>query len=261
MSQAGGSGPRPPASEPRPSAARGIGRSLRLYYGDPARTARMDALNARLCRPGGLVFDIGAHVGDRTASFRRLGLKVVAVEPQPAAMRALRLIHGRDPGVTLVAAALGRAPGLLRLHLNTRNPTVSSVSPDFIARAATAPGWRGERWDAAADRPALTLDALVDRHGLPDFAKIDVEGHEAEVLAGLTRPLPALSFEFTTLHREVALAALDRLLRLGAYRFNISLGERHALEWRGWRRAGDLAAFLRDAPQGVNSGDIHARRA
>ena len=35
-----------------------------------------------------LAFDIGAHVGDRTAAFRRLGARVVAVEPQPAAMRA-----------------------------------------------------------------------------------------------------------------------------------------------------------------------------
>jgi hypothetical protein len=41
----------------------------------------MDRLYSRFVRPGDLVFDIGAHVGDRVASFRRLGAHVVAAEP------------------------------------------------------------------------------------------------------------------------------------------------------------------------------------
>ena len=56
----------------------------------------MDRLYGHFVRPGDLVFDIGAHVGDRVASFRRLGARVVAVEPQPAMVRALRLLYGRD---------------------------------------------------------------------------------------------------------------------------------------------------------------------
>ncbi len=67
----------------------------------------MDALYRRFVRPDDLVFDIGAHVGDRVAAFRRLGARVVALEPQPGPMRALRLLHGRDPGVVLMAAAAG----------------------------------------------------------------------------------------------------------------------------------------------------------
>ena len=92
------------------SAATAIGRSLRIYYGDPARAGALDTLYGPFLRPGDLAFDIGAHVGDRTASFRRLGARVVALEPQPACFRALRLIHGRDADVTLVRAAAGRRP-------------------------------------------------------------------------------------------------------------------------------------------------------
>jgi hypothetical protein len=63
---------------------RGVLRSLRIYYGDGKRRAAMDRLYGEFVRPGDLVFDVGAHVGDRIAAFRRRGARVVAVEPQPA---------------------------------------------------------------------------------------------------------------------------------------------------------------------------------
>ena len=62
----------------------------------PARNAAMDALYGQFLTPGDLAFDIGSHVGDRISSFRRLGARVVALEPQPGPARAIRLIHGRD---------------------------------------------------------------------------------------------------------------------------------------------------------------------
>ena len=81
--------------------ARGIARSLRIYYGDRAHAAAMDRLYGQFVRPGDLVFDVGAHVGDRLASFARLGARVVALEPQPALARVLRLLHGRKPDVAI----------------------------------------------------------------------------------------------------------------------------------------------------------------
>jgi FkbM family methyltransferase len=209
--------------------------------------------------PGGLVFDVGAHVGDRTASFRRLGARVVALEPQPGAARALRLIHGRDPGVTLVEAAVADAEGVTRLHLNLANPTVSTTEVDFIAAASGAPGWQGQVWGGEVAAPTVTLDALVAHHGRPDFVKIDVEGAEDRVLAGLSRPVPSLSFEATTIRRDVALRCLDRLAALGAWSFNASRGETLRLEFDTWLDAPGMRAWLAALPAAANAVDVVAR--
>jgi len=60
----------------------GVLRSVGIYY-RPDRGEALDRMHARFAGRGDLAFDIGSHVGDRIASFRRLGLRVVAVEPQP----------------------------------------------------------------------------------------------------------------------------------------------------------------------------------
>jgi FkbM family methyltransferase len=167
----------------------GVRRSLRLYYGDPARAAAMDRLYRPFVPAGALAFDIGAHIGDRVASFRRLGARVVAVEPQPALHRTLRLLHGRDTGVTLLSAAVGRVPGRATMRINTANPTISTLSDEFIEASRGASGWQGEAWPVSAEVEVTTLDALIAAHGRPAFIKLDIEGFEAEALAGLTRPV------------------------------------------------------------------------
>src|SRR5262245_18105871 len=179
-------------------------RSLEVYYGDATRDAAMDALYARFVKPGDLAFDIGCHVGDRVGSFRRLGARVVALEPQPLVARAIRAIYADDRDVTLVEVACGAQSGALTLRINSANPMVSTASADFVCAADGAGGWEGQVWDSEIEVPCTTLDALVAEHGAPAFTKIDVEGFEDTVLAGLSRSLPALPFAFRPIQPDVA---------------------------------------------------------
>ena len=240
---------------------RGVIKSLRTYYGDRGRKTAMDQLYRGFVRPGDLVFDIGAHVGDRIGSFRRLGARVVALEPQPALGCVLSLLYGRDHSVIIKRAAIGRATGTTSLMINVDNPTISTASKDFMQAADGARGWEGQAWTKTISVPVTTFDALIAEYGVPAFIKIDVEGFEAEALAGLTQPVAALSFEFTTIQREVALACVERCVALGFGRFNAALGESQTLVHSNWRGREDIARWLVELPHSANSGDIYAVRA
>jgi len=240
---------------------RGIVRSLCIYYGARQHGPAMDRLYRQFVRAGDLVFDIGAHVGDRIAAFRRLEARIVAVEPQPALVKTLRLLYGRDPKVSIEAAAVGRHPGSIELSLNLDNPTVSTASTDFIAAATNASGWEGQAWSKRIRVPLTTIDALIARHGMPAFIKIDVEGFEAEALAGLGQPVQALSFEFTLIQRDIARACVERCSALGYARFNATLGESQTFAHSNWIDANAVARWLAELPPDANSGDVYARLA
>jgi FkbM family methyltransferase len=239
---------------------RGIERSLRIYYDDRRDTAAMDALYARFVKPGALVFDIGSHVGDRIAAFRRLGARVVACEPNPSLVPTLRRLYGDDEMVTLEPVAVGAAAGEIEMRINTDNPTVSTVSRDFVKASEGAPGWQGQTWDRSVKVPVTMLDALIARHGVPAFIKIDVEGFEAAALEGLSLPVEALSFEFTTIQRDVAQACLLRCQALGYVRYNAALGESQTLVHDDWQDAKAIGRWLDGLAVEANSGDVYAVR-
>ena len=237
--------------------AAGLARSLVVHYGIPFRARRLARLYAPFLAPGALAFDVGAHAGNRVRAFRRLGARVVAVEPQPDFVRLLEGLYGRDPAVTIVAAAVAAAPGEARLLVSERTPTVTTLSADWARRVAADPSFRGVSWAPGARVPVTTLDALVAAHGRPDFVKLDVEGSEAAALAGLSTAVPALSFEYLAAARDVALACVDRLAALGRYEFNWSAGERQRLARPRWLEPDAIRAVLRGLAAG--SGDVYAR--
>jgi len=160
--------------------------------------------------------------------------------------------------VTVVEAACGDHDGTITLRINSANPTVSTASSAFIGAAEGAGGWEGQVWDHEIAVRCTTLDSLIARHGVPALLKIDVEGFEAHVLAGLTRQVPVISFEFTTIQRDVAEACLALLETLGSYRFNVALGESQRLELDEPASAEAMGGYLRGLPHAANSGDVYA---
>lgn len=238
--------------------AYGLARSAVIYRANPVKLRRARRFYRAIIKPGDLCFDIGAHLGDRADHFLKLGARVVAVEPQPLLFAALRRRFGGDPRVILVPVALGDAQGKAELAIDPMNPTVASLSPDFIAEAGRHEGFRHVRWRERVDVEVTTLDALIAAHGVPAFCKIDVEGYEHAVLDGLSHRLPALSLEYLPGALDPALGALARLNRLGVYRFNHSPGETMRFALPHTLGGAEMTKELKGLPHSAGSGDVYA---
>lgn len=238
----------------------GLLRSLAIYYGQPWKSGRMRAFYGQFIQPGDLCFDIGAHVGNRLRIWRQLGARTVGIEPQPHCMALLRSWYGGDATVQLVEAAVGATPGVQQLHVSPTNLTVSTLSSAWIESVQQDPSFAGVHWNETLPVSVITLDQLIERFGLPAFCKIDVEGYEVEVLAGLSQPIPALSFEYLTAARASAVDCIEQLATLGEYAYNWSVGESHRLQSADWLDQETMAQWLDALPDGAPSGDIYARK-
>lgn len=239
---------------------RALARSITIYYGNPIKQRRLRALYADFIRPGDLCFDVGAHVGNRVAAWRKLKARVVAIEPQPLCMALLRQWYGADPNVTLAEVAVGAEAGEAELKISTSHPSVTSLSQEWIDTVRRDDSFARVRWNESVRVPVTTLDALIERYGEPSFCKIDVEGFESEVLAGLSRPLRALSFEYIGAARSLAVTCLERIAALGEYRFNWSPGEQQRLQSAEWLDYSAMRQMLAELRAEEGSGDIYARR-
>jgi len=132
-------------------------------------------------QPEGFYIDVGgghAVADNVTFHFYLQGWRGIVVEPQESLRALYRRVRPRD---VLIGALAGREEGVLELFEAAGLHGLSTASPVHAAAAERA-GVGGRR----VQKPVTTLAKLCADHAPAkiDVLKIDVEGHEAEVLAG-----------------------------------------------------------------------------
>lgn len=239
--------------------AGGLARSLFIYW-RPGRQRGLMQLYQPFIVPGKPAFDIGAHLGDRSAAFHALGARVVALEPQPVLAKWFKRMV-TTPKITLLPLAAGPQAGVAEIAISTGNPTLSTLANEWREQIGQRnAGFREVRWEQRLSVAVTTLDQLISDYGEPSFIKIDVEGFEAEVLAGLSCPVAALSVEFVSGALEVSHECIRQLSRLGDYRYNAVAGEQRQFRWRDWQSSQAITQWLSDGADGLTSGDLYACR-
>ncbi|GIK78866.1 MAG: hypothetical protein BroJett022_25560 [Actinomycetes bacterium] len=182
-----------------------------------------------------VVVDVGAHKG-QFATFARErfpAAKIVCIEPLPGPREALRSVLDGDGRVRVHdVAASNRTEERVEMHVS-RHDDSSSLQPIGARQIAAFPGT--EESGSTLVR-TVRLDELLDRAELdaPGLLKIDVQGHEYEVLEGASGILAG----FEQVVVEVSFAEL----------------------YEGQRLAGDVTALLHDAGFAL-AGVFNLRRA
>ena len=189
------------------------------------RAHRIQRFLAPVARRHELAFDIGANIGEWSAVLRKLGCRVVAVEPQADCVAEMDRRFAGDAEVVTVQAAVADWIGSGDLRPSTTSSTHASMSAEWRRTAMEKGYMPPEVWLEPIEVPVVTLDSLIERHGLPAYCKIDVEGFEPQALRGLSHRIGGVDFEF---HRELVEAVercVKRLDQLCDYRYRIFVGE------------------------------------
>jgi FkbM family methyltransferase len=237
----------------------GLVRSLAIYHAIPLRQRRLRRLYGQFVTAGDLVFDVGAHAGNRARGFASLGCRVVAVEPQPDFARLLRSLFKGSTQVVIVEAGVAEVLGRGWLSVSDRTPTVTTLQHAWRDARAHDPDFARVRWNRQIEIEIITLDQLIEQFGVPAFVKIDVEGSEPAVLQGLSQTVRALSFEYLPRALAEVELCVTRLMALGPYRFNWSVGESGQLAAGDWLDASELLDALRTPAAQRRPGDVYAR--
>ncbi len=147
----------------------------------------------KLVRPGDMVFDVGAHVGELSVPLARLcgpHGKVIAFEPIAESCAQFRenIQLNECENVTLHASAVGEHTGTVRMNVfpaaysawNSQGRPVYAGA-DGVPAAMSTP----------VNVPCTTLDEFCAAHGISriHFLKVDVEGYERDVFQGAARLL------------------------------------------------------------------------
>ncbi len=171
-------------------------------------------------QPGKIAIDVGAAAGVCTHVLLRLGTPVIAIEANPGSARGLKRLYGKRARVVCAAASSSEGSAILR---------IPAKLPSGSHGIATVEG-RNTLNGAIVDEievPRVTLDGLTSSP--VGFIKIDVEGHEFDVLLGaqaiLHRDRPAILVEAEERHRPGAMQSIRGLLDpLGYHGFMLQDG-------------------------------------
>lgn len=204
-----------------------------------------------------LCFDIGANYGNRTEVFLSLGAKVIAFEPQPHVVEFLKKKFGNS--IIIEQLALGAKEGFAQMYLSDSS-TISSMSKQWIDTVKKT-RFQNSNWNEKIDVNVSTLDIMLEKYGIPNFCKIDVEGFELQVLKGLNTPIQLLSFEFAVPEFTAkAIDCLEYMNKLGVYECNYSHGESMKLGLQKWISIAELTELIQLLPsQSIDGGDIYLR--
>ncbi|MEC9369127.1 MAG: FkbM family methyltransferase [Pseudomonadota bacterium] len=225
---------------------RGISRSLLLFG---TREVEHKIILERVLKPGMTVFVIGAYFG--YYALMDLGLigssgKLVAIEPSPTNVALLKrnLSLNGHKSVPVIETAISDKPGERLFHLS-RQSNLGTFHD-------TGSGVRHLSGESIPVR-TMTVPEIAAQHGAPDLIRMDVEGHEVEVIGGMLEHIrkrklaPMILFE-THLSRyspEHDMAAILKALFDNGYttRYLASSWERGTkiIEARGYKGSAPIA--------------------
>jgi FkbM family methyltransferase len=160
-----------------------------------------------------LIFDVGVCDGADSAYYLSQAERVVGVEASPIACAQVRerfaaeIAEGR---YVLEEVGVAEEPGELSFWVCDDHPHWSSFRREIASR-------QGCRHHEVKVR-TVRFETLVRRHGVPDYCKIDIEGHDVLCLRQLE---PDIAPPYISVEMDHGMDLIDEMIRLDYRDFKV----------------------------------------
>jgi FkbM family methyltransferase len=186
-----------------------------------------------------LIFDIGANRGTFTdvCLSRFTDLEIVTIEPNPELYEWLRNKYEKVNSVIVLPNVVSSVNDTLIDFYLADTDTISTAEMDWIASSRFS---AESSWYGPIQIPSITIDSLVEKYGIPNLIKIDVEGYELEVLKGMTSKQKEICFEWAEEQYEKINQSCEHLKNIGYTEFGYIEGDDYLQkpnEYTSWEQS------------------------
>ena len=198
-----------------------------------------------------LVFDIGANIGNKTEAYLKLNCQVIAVDPDQKNAKILKRRFHNNGNLTVIGKAISSQERVEKLYIHEPGSPLNTLSKKWKNQLEESQetNERGNfDFSQSVEVQTTTLDNLIDLYGLPYYIKIDVEGHELDVIKGLHHQIPLISFEVNLPEfREETLETISLLHNLNNNSvFNYVTDDISGFVLEDWVNADSMLDFVKN---------------
>ena len=175
-----------------------------------------------------LIFDIGANIGRYSLTYAKDSENtIISVEASPNTYNILKINMSPFTNVTALEYAVCNSKEPYITFYNCQSDTLSTLDINWLSSSDSRFGDHVGKFSPIQVK-TITLDALIDKYGVPDMLKIDVEGAEEGVIRSLSKKVPILLFEWAAEWKDSLKLAIDHLTSLGFTRFHVQKEDKYS---------------------------------
>jgi FkbM family methyltransferase len=166
---------------------------------------------------GAVFFDIGANIGSWTLANIDRCDKIITIEASPITFDKL-VNNIKNDKIVLLNYAVCNNNGNDITFYHANCDTISTINKDWLVSEKSR--FYNSQYTEIICK-TITIDNLIEKYGVPELIKIDVEGGEYECITSLTQKIDLLCFEWASETNDITIKSIDYLFKLGFINFYI----------------------------------------